>query len=332
MRPRSVQAAAIQMEATIADVPGNISQAFDLAERAMRAGAEFVALPEFFTTPIILDDRLFGCALPRENPVLDGLVRLARHHGATVGGSYLEQDGSDIYNSYMLVTHEGEVHRHRKDLPTMAECAYYVGGTDDGVFDTGAHTIGVAVCWETIRSATVRRLRGQCDIIMSGSHWWSAPEWRFASAYFGYHAHLNAAHMLRTPGRFARMVGAPMLHGAHSGRLAGRYAITPGYSVPVSTHLVGEAQIVDAQGAILARRTADEGAGVIHARCVLGRIRPAEPVPDRFWLESLPPLVRFMWATQNHVCAAIYEDAKRTGKLTTFGPLSEAAVFKSMSD
>jgi predicted amidohydrolase len=315
---RRIRAAAIQMETQLADIPGNIAQAADLAEKALRAGAVVVALPEFFTTKIVLDDRLFGCSLPVENDALRMMQSLALAHGATIGGSYLEYEDGDVYNSYVLVGPDGGVGKHRKDLPTMAECAYYIGGSDDGLVNCNGLDVGIAVCWETIRSASVQRLRAKCDLIMSGSHWWSAPEWTFGRRYFAHHARLNADHMFRAPGRFAAMVGAPLLHGAHCGVLEGRYALTRGWSVPVRTHLVGETQIVDASGAIRARRRADEGAGFVMAEIVAGKQPPKAEVPETFWLEDLPPLVRAMWATQNHVCRSIYANAKREGKIRPF--------------
>jgi predicted amidohydrolase len=319
MSVRRIRAAAIQMETRLADIPGNIAQAADLAEKALRAGADVVALPEFFTTQIILDDRLFACSLPIENDALRMMQSLALTYGAIIGGSYLEFDAGDVYNSYVLVIPDGGVRKHRKDLPTMAENAFYIGGDDDGLVKCQDMDVGIAVCWETIRSASANRLRARCDLIMSGSHWWSAPEWGFARGYFAYHAKLNADHMLRAPGRFAAMVGAPILHGAHCGVLEGRYALTPRWSAPVRTHLVGETQIVDANGNIRARRTAAEGAGFIISDIVTGVHRPQLEVPNSFWLENLPPLVRMMWATQNAVGRSIYAQAKRDGKIRPFG-------------
>ena len=171
--------AAIQMQGRVADLRYNIAQAGDLLEQALRGGAQIVALPEFFTTPVILDERLYGCSIAPDNPALDMLISLAKHHGAMIGGSYLAMRDGDVFNTYVLVDRDGTVNAHDKDLPTMVENAYYVGGTDDGLTATSHGSVGIAVCWETIRSATVRRLRGKVDLLMTGSHWWSEPGWRF---------------------------------------------------------------------------------------------------------------------------------------------------------
>lgn len=311
----TVRCAAVQMEARLGDINGNIAQACDLVERAVRGGAQYIALPEFFTTPIVLDESLHACGLERnDNRAVDAMRELACSHDVTVGGSFLEFDNGDLFNTYVLCRPDGTLHRHRKDLPTMVECAYYVGGDDEGLVEVSDCSIGIAVCWEIIRAATVNRLRGRCDLIMSGSHWWSAPDWRLFGAYLRRHARLNAEHMLRAPGRFARMVGAPMLHGAHCGQLEGRYALTSRLSAPMRTHLVGEAQIVDAGGAILARRGKEDGASVALADVRLGPTATPAP-PQRFWLEPLPLLVRAMWVAQNHVCRQIYRRAREQGKI-----------------
>lgn len=323
MSARQVRVAAIQMEASLADIESNVAQACDLVDRAARAGAKYIALPEFFTTSIAVDDRLHRCALPRDNFAVRALVKLARSHGAVIGGSYLEFDEGHVFNSYTLIQPDGTVRRHRKDRPTMAEAAYYIGGVDRGLFRTDDAMIGVAVCWETIRGATVARLAGACDLVMSGSHWWSAPEWRFLATYWRYQAKLNASLMYRTPGRFARLVGAPLLHGSHCGALAGQYAITPGFRIPMRTHLVGEAQIVDASGVIVARRTKEEGAGHISADIQLARTRAAPLSSYPFWLERLPVIMRLMWTTQNYVCRKIYDRAVRAGSVVPMADIVE---------
>jgi len=320
------------MEATVGDVSGNVAQAFELVERAARAGAKYIALPEFFTTQIIVDDRVHRCALPTDNAVVKTLAELARRHDAVIGGSFLEFDNGDVFNTYTLVMPNGTIHRHRKDLPTMAECAYYVGGNDRGLVDAGDLAFGIAVCWETVRAGTVRRLAGACDLIMSGSHWWSAPEWRLLRPYWRHHARLNASFMHRTPGRFARLVGAPMLHGSHCGVLKGRFAVTSRLSLPVQTHLVGEAQIVDASGAILARRTKEEGAGHILAEIEIGRVPVTSHPPRGFWLERLPPLVRAMWTIQNSVGRQIYKRARKNGRIVPLTNLRIEVPHRSLRE
>ena len=43
----------------------------------------------------------------------------------------------------------------------MWENCYRVGGSDDGMIDAEGVPVGAAVCWELMRTQTVRRLRGR---------------------------------------------------------------------------------------------------------------------------------------------------------------------------
>ena len=51
----------------------------------------------------------------------------------------------------------------------MWENSFYIGGDDDGVIDAGELKVGAAVCWEMMRTQTVRRLAGRVDLVIGGS-------------------------------------------------------------------------------------------------------------------------------------------------------------------
>jgi predicted amidohydrolase len=316
--PNIQKVAAIQMEGRVADVRYNIAQAGDLLEKALRGGAQIVALPEFFTTPIVLDERLFGCSVAEENPALDMLKSLSASHGAMIGGSYLAKRGDDVFNTYVLVDLDGAVHVHDKDLPTMVENAFYSGGSDDGLVTTPDGPVGIAVCWETIRTATVRRLRGKVDLLMTGSHWWSEPGWRFPRWLMDQTHRDNLEMMAAAPSRLSKMIGAPVIHAAHVGTVEGQFAITPNLRVGTKTRLMGETQIVDSNGSILARMGIDDGAGVITADIELGKVQPSlEPAQD-FWSLDLPLTFKLFWAQQNAATRPLYARAKAKGQLQAF--------------
>lgn len=323
---KTVRAAAIQVEARVADISWNIEHASRLVEEAARQGAEIVALPEFFTTCIIYDERVFASSLPPENPALDMLKEKARRHRIHVGGSYLEMRNGDVYNTYVLVEPDGTVHRHDKDLPTMVENAFYVGGSDNGLMQTSLGPVGAAVCWETVRTQTVKRLRGQVALLMTGSHWWSEPGWKWFRNYWrGLHEG-NGRLMARTPGTFAALVGAPLLHAGHASVIEGGMLVLPGtrLTVPMRTQLMGETQVIDGEGTLLARRRYAEGAGVAVADIALGAVAPREELPEGFWIPRLGPMLSFQWHHQNAAGKAAYRWAKRTGRLKVWEGMRNA--------
>lgn len=314
--------AAIQMDARVADIHYNLSQAKELIDEAGTKGAKIIALPEFFTTQIIYDERLFECALPSQNIALDLLTEKAAQYSAMIGGSYLEMREGDVYNTYVLVEADGQVHRHDKDLPTMVENAFYIGGRDDGLFQTKEHSIGIAMCWEMIRTQTARRLREKVDLIMAGSHWWGVADLPIFRARKDEWDEGNQRLMHVTPGKLANMVGAPLIHAGHCGPLEGQMLMLPGTRLTsqIKTHLTGETQIIDREGTIVASMGKDEGAGVITANIELGRCEPRLDIPDRFWIPENMGLAKWLWRHQNTCAKPIYKAVKNRGSLKTFSP------------
>ena len=64
----TIQVAAIQMRARVGDVAGNLSHAESLVREAFRPGAEWVILPEFFTSAGAFAPSMLSAWLPLEGP------------------------------------------------------------------------------------------------------------------------------------------------------------------------------------------------------------------------------------------------------------------------
>lgn len=304
-----LRVAAVQMDARLGDVSANLEQVYRLLREACNRGARVIALPEFFTTTIVFDPRVHDAVLPPQNPALDLLVHVARRFDVYVGGSYLERRRADVYNTYVFVQPDGRVFRHDKDQPTMVENAFYVGGTDAGRFETDLGVVGAAVCWELIRTRTVHRLRGRVDLAMTGSHWWSPPlNWGRLGRIFGGMRRMNRHYVRHTPTRFARLVGAPVVHASHAGMVEGRILVEPRMlgTAPFRAHLMGETQIVGGDGRVRARRPREAGPGVVVTNVETGATTPLDAVPNRFWIPRLTPLFRLAWHHQNACGRAYY--------------------------
>jgi predicted amidohydrolase len=306
---RSVRAAAVQLEAVAGDVAENLRRVELLIEEACARGARLVAVPEFCSSRVMFDRCVHQAVLPPDNAMLALFKRLAAKHQARIGGSMLIADEGQVYNRYHFVEPDGSVHLHDKDLPTMWENCFYGPGRDDGVFDTGIGGVGAAVCWELIRTQTVRRMLGRVEVAMTGTHWWTMPEnWgrplsRGLAVIGQYNRYLSE----NAPVEFARRLGAPVLQASHCGHFRSGFMLMPGsdYSLPYDTHFVGATQIVDASGHILAHRRTHEGPGVVVADIEIGAVMPDLPLEDRFWIPELPMFLRAYWHQQN-VCGRSY--------------------------
>ncbi|WP_254824906.1 carbon-nitrogen hydrolase family protein [Haloglomus halophilum] len=310
--------AAVQMEAPAGAADANIEQAERLARNALEAGADVVGLPEFFTSRVFVDDAVEDAVLPPDNDAESMLVSLATEYDAVVGGSMLRTRGDDVYNTYCLAGPDGTIQTHDKDIPTMWENAYYVGGDDDGVVETPHGTAGLAVCWELIRQQTLDRLANHAQYAITGNHWWSLPDnWPGVDRLFGSTRQYNRYLSENAPVEFARALQIPVIHASHCGEFEGRYLLYPGdeRGLPYRTSFVGATQIVAADGEVLARRELDEGPGVVTATIEIPSEPPANPPGleysgDRFWVPNLTAFHRLYWAQQNACGTAYYERNK----------------------
>ena len=289
--------AVLQQDAVPADVPANLAMCERLADAAGAAGAGVIVLPEFFTTGMGYLPELAGCALPPDGAATDLLDRLARRHQAIVGGSFLCRDpDGHTRNAFLLATPRGIIGRHDKDLPTMWENCFYVGGSDDGVLpQVDGFTPGAALCWEFMRTQTVHRMRGRVDLVLGGSCWWSVPPWP-PRALTRRWEHANAATAAQVAAAFARLVGAPVAHAAHCGTVACRMPLTP---LRYRGHFQGGAVITAADGTVLARRDRSQGAGFALAEVAIGRVDPPDEPPSGFWLHRRGPVPAACWTYQN---------------------------------
>ncbi|WP_043735974.1 MULTISPECIES: carbon-nitrogen hydrolase family protein [Nocardia] len=290
-----VRVAAVQLTAVPTDVDANLAACERLATAAVGDGAEIVALPEFFTTGIGFDDRLPAAALPPDGAATQLLCELAAQHDILIGGSFLcrDRDGH-VRNAYLLAGPDGILGRHDKDLPTMWENSFYIGGTDDGVLTAPGYRIGVALCWELMRTQTVHRLRGRVDVVLAGSGWWSIPAWRPARLFRLMEAR-NEATARTAAISFARYVGAPVVHAAHAGPLD---CPTPWFPLRYRGHFEGCTAITSADGQVIARRHHSEGEGYVIGDIVPGAQPPHQQPPNRFWLHRRGTLPALAWTYQ----------------------------------
>ncbi len=286
---QALRVAALQMTPVLGDAPANLRQAEALIREAQRRGAQWIVLPEMFTSAAAFHPDMLSAIRPLDGEPAQLLRRLARQGRTVIGGSFLASRDGEVYNSFLLVFPDGRVLRHDKDQPTYWENCFYRGGSDDGVLDTPLGGVGSVLCWELIRSRTLRRLKGRVRLVLGGSCWWTLSDDVDADNP------LRAANleMLRdAPINCARMLGVPVVHGAHAGPFAGYFS--PDLpDVPYDSRYLGEAMIVDADGRLLARRGLEEGAGVVVADISLpASPRPGLPIPADFWM---PPEMPQPW-------------------------------------
>jgi predicted amidohydrolase len=290
-----MRVAAIQLQTIIGDIDANLAACEKLAGLAAGEGAEWIIFPEFFTTGVGFFPELVHRSLPPDGVATALLLNLAKRHNAVVGGSFLcKDDDGHVRNAFFLATPDGIAGRHNKDIPTMWENCFYVGGTDDGLIEVGDVTAGVALCLEFNRTQTVKRLRGKVDIVVGGSFVWGAPEGMPFTSYL----QRSIARYSDWAPPFAKLLGCPVVEATHCGRIRCKMPCAP---LSYATTIGGGAIICDAAGNTLARRAAADGPGIVVADIEWGRGKSyegGEVEPKGFWIQDLDPISKFGWQLQ----------------------------------
>jgi predicted amidohydrolase len=317
---KPVRVAAIQIHPKLADVSANLERAEQLIREAIGQRAEWIVLPEFFTSGLAFDPvNLPNAPRPLDGAPMQMLKRLAREGRASIGGAFLARSGRDVFNTFVLALPTGETFTHDKDFPTTSmESSLYAGGEDDefvkaiqakgvttareivasrpdnirsGVFTLPSRmSVGAAMCWEQVRYRTARRMRGQVDVVLTASGWPAGGK---------------DPKIVETPRRLARLVGAPVVHASIVGPIASAGA--PDGTGSRTLQFSGESQIVDGYGKSVAIRHFDEGEGVLVGEIEPGRVTPTEAIPDgTFWTPEGPSDASTSWHTSGAAGRTIY--------------------------
>lgn len=290
-----LRVAAVQLDTDIGNVPRNLERCRQLVLQAHDQGATWIALPEFFNTGF--------CWKPELEQTIEGpngqsvrfLQTLSKELSIVIGGSLLCRVSKDsVRNRYFCFSRGRLIGVHDKDLPTMWESTLYEGGDASDTGELGRIDeirIGSAVCWEFMRTATSNRLKGRIDLLMGGSNWWSIPDnWpRWLTSGM---ENANRQNSIECVQDTARLIGAPILHAAHCNSFE---CPMPGFPLRYQGKMEGNTAIIDANGEILALRTAEEGEGVVVADITLGSAPASEPTPTRYWLRKRGLIPAFSW-------------------------------------
>ena len=297
---------AVQLAVRLGEVERNLEHIADVVGQAAREHhPDMIFLPEVSTTPNLAHHAMAECVGPVDGGPLAVYRALAREYGCLIGAGALTIRGRDARNTYYLCEPDGAVHLHDKDQPSMWENVTYAAGRDAGLCATGAGPIGVANGFEWIRSRTAERLRGRVRLVAGGMCFPSFPTWKATKPFFWDREHATMVELAReSPGRLARVVGAPAVHPSHVGDVVMETPFAP--RIPWPTILLGETQITDERGAILQRLGYEDGEGYVAADVAWRDPVPLDPVPPRFWMTTIPLSVQAIWHIENTRGRALY--------------------------
>ena len=148
---KKLRVAAIQMVCEAGKVEANLKHGGTLIHQAVQEGAELVLLPELMPSGYMATEDIWDCAETMEGKSVSWLTSTAKKYGIYLGFTFLEAEGEDFYNAFVLATPTGDIAgRVRKSPPASIEANFYKEGNDPHVIETDIGRIGVSICYENL--------------------------------------------------------------------------------------------------------------------------------------------------------------------------------------
>ena len=172
----SVRVAAIQHDIVWGDPQANFEHLAPLISGAAASGARFALLTETFSTGFVID-RPIG--EPEGGPSSQFIVQQAAANGLWVGGTCPEIptdasiDDQRPYNSFVLASPDGVVHRYRKIHPFTfgGEDKHFRAGSDLITIDIEGLRVSPLVCYDLRFADEFWQLANQTDLYLVPANW-----------------------------------------------------------------------------------------------------------------------------------------------------------------
>lgn len=314
---RSIQVAAVQLDVRPDSIDARLYRADQILCDAVELGAELVVLPELFNTGYVYSDENFRRAEQWDGPTVTWMKHAAHRAHVHLAGSLLLKNGSDIFNTMLIVSPDGRTWRYDKSYPWGWERGYFrenqAGGSARAVV---AHTdlgdLGMLICWDIGHPELWQAYAGQVDMMVVCS---CPPSFKTISCHLPDGTVLSAEQMGAAMSKmmeeceltFAEMfaeqtawMGVPAVNSVGCGTfespipngratLMGLIPSSPALArylpqangLSVRAKLVDSCRILSAQGETLAQRAQSRGEGFTCAEVPLPESKrlPAAPQP-----------------------------------------------------
>jgi N-carbamoylputrescine amidase len=277
---RRLRIAVAQMRSDNHDIGGNLARAEGFAEQAARRGARLVLFPEMMPSGYSLYYDIWDIwdtAERAHGETSRWLSATSKRLEVWLGTSFLEADGDDFYNTFVMSGPSGaECGRVRKQVPADAEAYFFKGAVGSHVIDTEIGRIGVGICAENYYCFLANQMsERQVDFILMPH---SAPDCSASGglpAAAGTHLAVWYATRLGVPVAFVNKVGA--------------WTTKALFPPPAQTHgfFPGLSAIVDSNAAVLVSMGGEADIGVADITLDPGRKAPPEDVCSGFGIAEL---------------------------------------------
>lgn len=286
MTVSKLRVAAIQMACEFGEKEKNLICASAFVEQAAASGAKLVLLPELMSGGYTLTEAIWDTAEPFDGITTQWLRTLGKRLGIYLGTSFLEADGEDFYNTFVLANPEGGIAgRIRKNPPASFEAYFFRAGDDRHWIDTPIGRIGVGICFENALYERYCELQdAEIDLYLrpfSGASFQAKFPIRQKDVDF-----LNKA-LRDGTAETARIMGIPVVMSNKIGRLVTKL---PAGFPPQDVGFPGFSAVADSDGCLLSQLPSGQE-GVVIGDIFLDQSRKAKKRVGRLhgrWTADMP--------------------------------------------
>jgi N-carbamoylputrescine amidase len=283
-----IRVAAVQINCRPGEVAHNIAHAETMVTSAAEQGAALVLLPELMPSGYMATEEIWNSAETIDGRSVNWLLSTANRFKIYLGFSFLEAEGEDFYNSFVLASPEGKLlGRVRKNPPASIEAYFYKAGSDRHVIETALGRIGVGICYENLLYKHMCFLyREDVDLVLSPSA--AGRPKPFIPGDIKRFDNL----LLNSRAVFAKNLGVPVVVADRVGTLD---TDLPGYLPHLKSSFPGLSSIVDYDGTVKAELGSEEG--IIVAEVHVGHCEDRKSEPKRYGkMWGIPvPWYAFIW-------------------------------------
>ena len=258
-------ASVVQMQSENGRVAENLARAEHHIRSAVRRDAALILLPELLPNGFELTEDWWNTATAFDGPIVGWITEQARTHRVHIGMTFLEAEGDDFYNTFVLASPSGKiVGKVRKTPPASFEAYFYRAGATPHVIETEIGRIGVGICYENLFYERLEEFHAaKVDLVLQPM---SAPLPELSFPMRRSDIAKFARILAELPLLYARTLGAPVLMTNKCGPF---YSRLPAIRKEYRSTFPGLSSIVNSDGVLCGRLDAEED--VLVAAVELGR-------------------------------------------------------------
>lgn len=281
---KTLKVAAVQCLSENGKIEANLERALKYVKVAAEKGAKLILLPEFLPTGYIFTPAIWDAGEPTNGTTVQWLREHSKRLGVYMGTSFLEADGLDFFNTFVLTTPDGkDAGRVRKETPASFEAYFTKGDRSDHIIETDIGKIGVGICYENMLAYTPELMYTHSADLLLMPHSAPSPQANF----------FMPRKMIDTwdsilkdqPRYYADTLGIPTVMTNKCGPWS---SPLPGLPMKQKASFPGFSAIADSDGKVKAQFDDEEGVLVDEVTLDPSRKTGTKPLTCGRWSQELP--------------------------------------------